>query len=153
MKKVVFKTDWGWAGVAATGRGVRAVVLPKPTRRAVERALKATGLIFNASSSGVGGDAATKHLKAARKAVFTYLGGKGRAFNLPLDDMADPVSMANIEENDNLYVHCAGGYRSSIACSLLKRQGIHNLRNVAGGWNAIQQLEKVEIVKEKSVLN
>jgi glyoxylase-like metal-dependent hydrolase (beta-lactamase superfamily II)/rhodanese-related sulfurtransferase len=75
------------------------------------------------------------------------------AYNLPLDDMADPVSMANIEESDNLYVHCAGGYRSSIACSLLKRQGIHNLRNVAGGWNAIQQLEKVEIVKEKSVLN
>jgi len=90
MKKVVFKTDWGWAGVAATGRGVRAVVLPKPTRRAVERALKATGLIFNASSSGVGGDAATKHLKAARKAVFTYLGGKGRAFNLPLDLEGQP---------------------------------------------------------------
>jgi len=50
-------------------------------------------------------------------------------------------------------VHCAGGYRSVIACSLLKRQGIHNLRNIAGGWNALKQQEKVEIVKEKSVLN
>jgi glyoxylase-like metal-dependent hydrolase (beta-lactamase superfamily II)/rhodanese-related sulfurtransferase len=75
------------------------------------------------------------------------------AVNLPLDDMNDPATMANIEEKDNLYVHCAGGYRSVIASSLLKRQGIHNLRNVTGGWNAIKEQEKVEIVKEKSVLN
>lgn len=75
------------------------------------------------------------------------------AMNLPLNDMTDPGSMANIEEGHNLYVHCAGGYRSVIACSLLKRQGIHNLRNISGGWNAIKQMEKVEIVKDKSVLN
>lgn len=75
------------------------------------------------------------------------------AVNLPLGEMTDPGSMANIEDNQNLYVHCAGGYRSVIACSLLKRQGIHNLRNIAGGWNAIKQQEKVEIVKEKTVLN
>jgi len=75
------------------------------------------------------------------------------AMNLPLNEMIDPGTMANIEDGHNLYVHCAGGYRSVIACSLLKRQGIHNLRNIAGGWNAIKQQEKVEIVKEKSVLN
>ena len=75
------------------------------------------------------------------------------AVNLPLNEMNDPGSMATIEDKMNLYVHCAGGYRSVIACSLLKRQGFHNLRNIAGGWNAIKQQEKVEIVKEKSVLN
>ena len=75
------------------------------------------------------------------------------AMNLPLNDMTDPASMANIEDGHNLYVHCAGGYRSVIACSLLKRQGIHNLRNISGGWNAIKAQKKVEIVKEKSVLN
>jgi len=75
------------------------------------------------------------------------------AINLPLGDMNDPASMGNIEEHHNLYVHCAGGYRSVIASSLLKRQGIHNLRNVVGGWNAIKQQEKVEVVKEKSMLN
>jgi hydroxyacylglutathione hydrolase len=75
------------------------------------------------------------------------------AVNMPLNDMNDPGSMANLDENQNLYVHCAGGYRSIIASSLLKRQGFHNLRNVVGGWNAIKQQEKVEIVKEKSVLN
>ena len=75
------------------------------------------------------------------------------AMNLPLNEMTDPGTMANIDESHNLYVHCAGGYRSVIACSLLKRQGIDNIRNIAGGWNAIKAQEKVEIVKEKSVLN
>ena len=75
------------------------------------------------------------------------------AMNMPLGEMTDPATMANIEDGHNLYVHCAGGYRSVIACSLLKRQGIHNLRNISGGWNAIKAQEKVEIVKEKSVLN
>ena len=75
------------------------------------------------------------------------------AMNLPLSEMIDPGTMANIEAGHNLYVHCAGGYRSVIACSLLKRQGIHNLRNIAGGWNALKEQEKIEIVKEKSVLN
>jgi glyoxylase-like metal-dependent hydrolase (beta-lactamase superfamily II)/rhodanese-related sulfurtransferase len=75
------------------------------------------------------------------------------AQNVPLSEMLDPVSMANIEEQQNVYVHCAGGYRSVIASSLLKRQGIHNIRNVVGGWNKIKEQEKAEIVKEKSVLN
>ena len=75
------------------------------------------------------------------------------AVNIPLKDMPDAGSMANIKEDDNLYVHCSAGYRSVIASSLLKRQGIHNLRNVLGGWNRIKDLEKVEIVKEKSLLN
>jgi len=75
------------------------------------------------------------------------------AVNLPLDDMKDPGSMANLDDINNLYVHCAGGYRSVIASSLLKRQGFHNLRNIVGGWDKIKELEKVEIVKEKSVLN
>ena len=75
------------------------------------------------------------------------------AVNLTLSEMTDPLSMANLEDEQNLYVHCAGGYRSVIASSLLKRQGYHNLRNVAGGWGKIKEQEKAEIVKETSVLN
>jgi hydroxyacylglutathione hydrolase len=41
------------------------------------------------------------------------------AINLPLSDLVDPVNMANIDDHHNLYVHCAGGYRSVIASSLL----------------------------------
>ncbi len=75
------------------------------------------------------------------------------ALNMPLNDMNDPGIMANLEDHQNLYVHCAGGYRSVIAASLLKRQGMHNLRNVLGGWGKIKEQEKAEIVKETSVLN
>lgn len=75
------------------------------------------------------------------------------AVNLTLSEMTDPLSMANLEDEQNLYVHCAGGYRSVIASSLLKRQGYHNLRNIAGGWSKIKEQEKAEIVKETSVLN
>jgi glyoxylase-like metal-dependent hydrolase (beta-lactamase superfamily II)/rhodanese-related sulfurtransferase len=75
------------------------------------------------------------------------------AINLPLIDMNDPATLADFEDTQNLYVHCAGGYRSIIASSLLKRQGFHNLRNVVGGWDKIKLEEKAEIVKETSVLN
>lgn len=76
------------------------------------------------------------------------------ALNLPLNDLTDPGSMANFEDHQNLYVHCAGGYRSVIAASLLKRQGIHNIRNVTGGWKAIQELgKKIPTEKDTSILN
>jgi hydroxyacylglutathione hydrolase len=75
------------------------------------------------------------------------------AVNLPLQELTDPGTMANIQEHQNLYVHCGSGYRSVTAASLMKRQGIHNLRNVLGGWNAIKDQKGVEVVKEKSVLN
>jgi hydroxyacylglutathione hydrolase len=76
-----------------------------------------------------------------------------QAVNIPLDDMNDPGSMANLEEDQNIYVHCAGGYRSVIASSLLKRQGIHNIRNILGGWGKIKEEKRAEVVKENSVLN
>jgi len=75
------------------------------------------------------------------------------ALNIPLGEMNDPGSMATLDEEQNIYVHCAGGYRSTIAASLLKRQGFHNLRNVLGGWDKIKEQKKIEIEKEKSVLN
>lgn len=75
------------------------------------------------------------------------------AIHVPLDEMIDLVQIAQFEEEQNLYVHCAGGYRSVIAASLMKRQGVHNLRNVLGGWAKIKEEEKIEKVKEASVLN
>ncbi|HMX36081.1 MAG TPA: rhodanese-like domain-containing protein, partial [Ferruginibacter sp.] len=72
---------------------------------------------------------------------------------LPLNEMNDLVNLAQFEEKQNLYVHCAGGYRSVIAASLLKRQGVHNLRNVLGGWGKIKLQENIVFEKETSVLN
>lgn len=76
------------------------------------------------------------------------------ALNIPLDELTDPGSMAHLEDNHNIYVHCAGGYRSVIAASLMKKQGIHNLRNVLGGWGQIKALkDKFSIEKTTAVLN
>lgn len=76
------------------------------------------------------------------------------ALNIPVEDMTDPGTMANLEDSQNIYLHCAGGYRSVIAASLLKRQGIHNIRNVTGGWLQIKELtDKFEIEKNVEVLN
>lgn len=75
------------------------------------------------------------------------------AINLPLNEMTDPALMSQFGEEQNIYVHCAGGYRSVIAASLLKKQGIHNLRNILGGWSKIKEQEKIAVEKEKSVLN
>ena len=35
-------------------------------------------------------------------------------------------------------IHCAGGYRSMIAASILKSRGIHNFADVKDGFNAIK---------------
>ena len=76
------------------------------------------------------------------------------ALNIPLADLTDPARMANLDDHHNIYVHCAGGYRSVIALSLLKREGFHNLRNVVGGFGLIKELgDKIEIEKTEAALN
>lgn len=89
-----------------------------------------------------------------RKEIEYADGHLKESINIPLGDMMDPASMVNLEDDQNIYVHCAGGYRSVIASSLLKRQGIHNIRNIVGGWkNIIEQKDKFKIEKVKEVLN
>lgn len=68
------------------------------------------------------------------------------AVNIPLDTLNDVATVANIDDEKNLYIHCAGGYRSVIAASLLKRQGYHNLRNVLGGYGKIKNVKNMPIV-------
>ncbi len=75
------------------------------------------------------------------------------AVNLPLGDMSDVALIAQFEETENLYVHSGSGHRSVIACSLLKLQGYHNLRNVNGGWEEIKKEKSFKTEKEQSILN
>ncbi|MBS4044616.1 MAG: MBL fold metallo-hydrolase [Chitinophagaceae bacterium] len=76
------------------------------------------------------------------------------AVNIPLVDLTDLGKMADFEDNQNIYIHCAGGYRSVIAASLIKQQGIHNVRNVLGGFSAINELkDKFTFEKSAEVLN
>ena len=55
----------------------------------------------------------------------------------PLDNFK--VSPPEIDHDVPLAVHCKGGYRSIIACSLLQRAGFGRVLNVVGGFDAWQQ--------------
>ncbi len=68
------------------------------------------------------------------------------AENIPLNELSNPLHMAQIDDDANLYVHCAGGYRSVIACSLMKKEGYHNLRNVLGGFGKIKEVKGMPVV-------
>jgi hydroxyacylglutathione hydrolase len=48
--------------------------------------------------------------------------------------------LAEFPDTETFYVHCAGGYRSMIAASILKSRGIHNLINVQGGFKALKEV-------------
>jgi hydroxyacylglutathione hydrolase len=75
------------------------------------------------------------------------------AINIPLHSMRDITLISNFEDTDNLYLHCAAGYRSVIAASILKKHGIHNLRNVLGGFAKIKEVEGMPLVASQEVLN
>ncbi|WP_299255496.1 MBL fold metallo-hydrolase [uncultured Aquimarina sp.] len=60
-----------------------------------------------------------------------------KANNAPLDFIND--YMKDFPEDKSFYIHCAGGYRSVIAASILKSRGIHNLIDVAGGFSAMKE--------------
>ena len=75
------------------------------------------------------------------------------ALNIPLQTMTDLTNIAAFEDTDNIYIHCAGGYRSVIAASILKKQGIHNVRNVLGGFDAAKNVPKMPIEVAKETLN
>jgi len=49
-------------------------------------------------------------------------------------------NLEELDKNTSYLVHCAGGYRSMIAATLLKKHGFTKLVNVHKGWSAIQNL-------------
>lgn len=55
----------------------------------------------------------------------------------PLDYINEHI--AEFPKNDKFYIHCAGGYRSVIAASILKARGYHNVVDVKGGFAAIKK--------------
>lgn len=59
------------------------------------------------------------------------------AFSRPLSDINS--WFAGIDVNKPFYLHCAGGYRSMIAASILKSRGVHNFKEVQGGFKAIAE--------------
>ena len=59
------------------------------------------------------------------------------AISTPLDFINDNIG--EFPKEEEFYVHCAGGYRSVIAASILKARGYHNIINVLGGFAAVKK--------------
>ncbi|MBO9591424.1 MAG: MBL fold metallo-hydrolase [Niabella sp.] len=65
------------------------------------------------------------------------------AANMPLDYINNHI--ADIDRNNPVYVHCAGGYRSMIFASILKARGFDHVIDVQGGFKAIKDSGKFDV--------
>ncbi len=72
----------------------------------------------------------TSHLKIAK--------------NVPLANISEMMEEVSVQNKN--FVHCAGGYRSMVAASILKARGIDNVVNISGGFSAIEQNTDLEII-------
>ncbi len=82
------------------------------------------------------GDQSVPVLDVRRETEFAG-GHVERAENRPLDTIND--WMPEVPADQPFFLHCAGGFRSMIAASILKSRGIHNFAEIEGGFNAIKQ--------------
>lgn len=72
-------------------------------------------------------------------------GHLSESVSIPLNTIHS--NLDGIAKSERHYVHCAGGYRSMIACSIMKRMGYDSLVDVAGGFGAISSNPNIEITK------
>ncbi len=75
-----------------------------------------------------------------------------QAYSKPLAYINDWIK--DINPNEPFYLHCAGGYRSMIAASILQARGFRNFTEIEGGFNAIAKtsLPKTDFVCQSKVL-
>lgn len=75
------------------------------------------------------------------------------AYSKPLAYINDWIK--DIDPKEHFYLHCAGGYRSMMAASILEARGYRNFTEVAGGFKAIAQtsVPKTDFVCQSKILN
>ena len=79
MRRIlIFKSRWGWMGVAESGKGITAVVVPQTSKTRVTAGLRA-------HTSVSCEEASSSRLREARKQLMEYLAGTRTSFDLPLD--------------------------------------------------------------------
>ncbi|GAA5221582.1 MBL fold metallo-hydrolase [Membranihabitans marinus] len=83
----------------------------------------------------IGGDPVSKPIVDVRKVAEYEANHILDAKNFPLSQLNHYISV--FPNQEEVFIHCAGGYRSMIASSILKSRGIHNLVDVAGGFKSI----------------
>jgi hydroxyacylglutathione hydrolase len=74
-------------------------------------------------------------IKDVRKTTEFEVGHIKEAENIPLAQISE--LMTEFEKEETNYIHCAGGYRSMVASSILKSRGYDNVVDIQGGFGAI----------------
>jgi glyoxylase-like metal-dependent hydrolase (beta-lactamase superfamily II)/rhodanese-related sulfurtransferase len=74
------------------------------------------------------------------------------AYSKPLAYINDWLK--DINPNEHFFMHCAGGYRSMIAASILQARGYRNFSEIEGGFNAISKtdLPRTDFICQSKVL-
>ena len=91
------------------------------TAQTFKEALNDTSKVFDVRKEG---EYAASHIPNANLTPLDYLN----------------KHLSEFPKEETFYVHCAGGYRSVIAISILKSRGFHNLIDIAGGFGAIKKV-------------
>jgi len=68
------------------------------------------------------------------------------SIHLPLIEFGDPGAMSELDEHFNIYIIDDLGKQLLLAASVLKKQGIHNIRIVQDGWDAVEFLKNKFII-------
>ncbi len=78
QRAMIFRSPWGWMGVAESPKGIQTIVLPKRSRRAIESSLRE-------QSDGPLQQGESVQLEEARRQLLDYLAGSRNTFDVPLD--------------------------------------------------------------------
>lgn len=75
------------------------------------------------------------------------------ALNRPLSEINEWAN--SIDNSEHFFIHCAGGYRSMIAASILNSRGIRNFTEIEGGFNKIKETDvpKSNFVCQSKTIN
>ena len=78
QRAMIFRSPWGWMGLAESPKGIQAIVLPRRSKRAVESELRAQlGEPLQQEQSA--------RLEEASRQLLDYLAGRRNTFDVPLD--------------------------------------------------------------------
>ena len=69
-----------------------------------------------------------------------------KSFSIPLNNIESEY--ISLDKSTKHYIHCAGGYRSMIACSILKKEGYNSVVDIQGGFAAISAETSLKITIE-----
>ncbi|MBA5867823.1 MAG: methylated-DNA--[protein]-cysteine S-methyltransferase [Nitrospira sp. CR1.3] len=78
VRATLFRSPWGWVGIAESSKGICAVSLPQATKREAESSLRTSAGPFTVGKPSTA-------LQRAKGQLLRYLAGSSRTFSLPLD--------------------------------------------------------------------